>query len=266
MVTILLTVENMVVLADIPCIDAESCVSGSVIGSNEYIYCYGYNSCRNNRIILSSGSGGIECSGSYACYNAINMSSGTGPVSCNGLLSCANVDRLETYTHISCDGEQSCSNSMIVDTNSAGETLRCGGDRSCKDSTIYILDDMYVFGHLAAENAVFISNDASVSIYFFSHATNGPTFICQEDHDCTIYCGDRACNNLTTVCNNCSSINVVCSFGAQKSDLCKDGMFFLCCFFSVFFCFVFGLSSFFCFFFWIDAILFCELSKKNIVF
>ena len=179
------------------------------------IDCWGDNSCRQvERIQVSSI---LYCHGSYSCYNSDTVVSGG--IWCYGLYSCAFVSNLTQLGTLFCHGELSCFGSTIYDH--ANYNLQCYGDRSCSNSIVYGGYEHRIYGHLAAQDSLFFSTQSGATYLFIGRDSgNGAQVICQNGHECVVNCYANACNQLELICDNCTSIDLNCTY-AQKSGICN---------------------------------------------
>lgn len=203
------------------CYDDYSCALSTLSGQP---YCYGYHSCTEADINIQNV---ILCYGSYSCYKATRIrqpSSSHYNIQCYGLFSCAEVSNIYIQDGtLHCHGELSCYNSTITILE---DHLNCNGNHACKSATVYSRNNNYIYGHAAAKDAIFYSQDTSVLYHFYGRASgDDATIYCGSGATCYIYCYQDACNNLELSCYNgegTCTFSVDCTY-AEESDNCPDG-------------------------------------------
>ena len=199
----------------------------SLSETSSYIYCRGDNSCRQSETIQTTSTGDIVCSGAFACYKSRKIQTTSSryhnALACRGLYSCALVKNIYIADgHVYCYGELSCFGSTIT-FRETSDYLYCSGDRSCAEATVNVLSDIYVYGYLGAQNAVFYSRAPSVRYYFYGTSSgDNAEIVCQSGQTCSVYCHGNACNNLKLTCNRCSSIRLEC-YG-ESSGVCDQDL------------------------------------------
>ena len=213
------------------CHDVDECALQSMSdtatsGSN--IECYGYFSCTQAAKIESTAAAYIECFGSYSCYQStliqhkVTGTSYSRSIFCFGLLACAQVELI--YNELGlllCDGELSCAESTAVLDRSS---MRCDGTRACYQANLTVADNMWLDGHLAAQDAILRTNDTSVNFYFRGDdAGNGAEIICANNGTCNIFCYSTGCNNLTLSCQDGSGSCITNTYNVYCTEICPNG-------------------------------------------
>lgn len=207
---------------------ADSVSSVTITQNNGHICCRGYESCYqfSNIETFGSDSTNVICSGHRSCAGStiINNNNKNGVIYCTGFESCSQVliytsyssfDHDDSNVTVYCSSGRSCDESVIANVSNLYVS---SGSYALYNATVLSVSNVYILaGELnVAANASIISNDVNmtmnVTLYTLLAGYNLDIH-CNYSDTCYIRClSSRACENTSVYCYNQDTSNSNCIF------------------------------------------------------
>ena len=145
------------------CNTAFNCTGQTIGGASFFtlVQARGYKSLSNSNVTNAQF---LSCFGAYGCYDAIKLQAWD-TLSAFGSNSGQNIERMESYTDISCYASNACQKSQME----AGNNIGCYGDQSCAQTNITAFKISALGAYSLYNSTIISTGDDEMAMFVYIH-------------------------------------------------------------------------------------------------